>query len=229
MDIVYILREWADNCLELRYSLRSLKNIEHDKVYIIWYKPEWVENVIHISAEDPYKIKSLNALHKINIACNYKNISDDFILMNDDFYITKETEIKYYNQWSIMDHYLEKRDRLQRGSYINNLYKTFQLFPRWKDFSLHTPIVYNKVKFLALQTKYDMTQWYLLRNLYCNHYWIVWEYLKDFKIRNLEEIPEELPTFLSNLDCLIVSEEFKALLESLFPDQWRYESKKERS
>jgi len=224
MDIVYILKEWSDNCLELRYSLRSLKNVNHWKVFIIGYKPDWVKNIVHIKADDPYEIKSLNALHKINIACKDKRVSDDFVLMNDDFYITKPTEIKYYNQWTMWTHLLEKRGRWLKWNYVNNLYKTFRLFERWLDFSLHAPIIYNKDKFLELQECYDMKQWYLLRNLYCNHYWIKGEYMKDCKIKNINDIPKELPTFISNLDCLIISEEFKSILNTLFPKNGKYEN-----
>jgi len=224
MDVVYILREWSDNCLELRYSLRSLKNTIHWKVFIIGYKPNWVENIIHIEAEDPYEIKSLNALHKINIACKDDRISNDFVLMNDDFYITEPTEIKYYYQWTMWNHYLEKKGRWLNWTYVNNLYKTFRLFENWLDFSLHAPIIYNKDKFLELQEYYDMKQWYLLRNLYCNHYEIEWEYLEDCKIKDVNNIPKELPTFISNIDCLIVSEEFKEFLNNLFPNTSKYES-----
>lgn len=223
MDIVYILKEWSANCLELRYSLRSLKNISHWKIFIIGYKPNWVKNITHIKAEDPYKVKSLNALHKINIACKDKRISDDFVLMNDDFYITEPTEIKYYYQWTMGNHYLEKKDRWLNWTYVKNLYKTFRLFPNGWDFSLHAPIIYNKEKFLELQEHYDMSQWYLLRNLYCNHYWIEWEYLEDCKIKDANNLPVVLPTFISNVECLIVSEEFQEFLYNLFPASSKYE------
>jgi hypothetical protein len=226
MDIVYIFREWSENCLELRYSLRSLKNIKHWKVFIIGYKPKWIKNIIHIDAEDPYIIKSLNALHKINIACNDDRISDDFILMNDDFYITEPTEVKYYYQGTMENHLIDKRNRSLHWSYVRNLTKTYTLFQKWMDFSLHAPIIYNKKKFLELQEYYDMKEWYLLRNLYCNHYKIEWEYLEDCKIREIKDIPKILPTFLSNMDNLINTEEFKEFLNNLFPKASKYESNK---
>lgn len=223
MDIVYILRPWYDNCLELRFSLRSLANIKHDKVFIVGYKPEWCENVIHIPAEDPYSVKSLNALHKITIACEDKRISDDFILMNDDFYICKPTEIKYYNQWTIEEHLQDKINRLWNSKYIQNIRKTLNIFPEWLDFSLHIPIIYNKEKFLKLWDKYDKNEWYLLRNLYCNEYWVKSEYRQDYKIRNLKELVKDDQTFISNDDALIVNEEFREYLYNKFPNVSKYE------
>jgi len=226
MDVVYILRAWYDNCLELRYSLRSLENIEHWKVFIIGYKPDWITNVVHIPAEDPYEIKSLNALHKINIACKDERVSDDFILMNDDFYIKDKTEIKYFHQWTMHNQLCERRARWNNWTYVNKLHLTYCLFPGWNDFSIHCPIVYNKDKFLKLQEHYDMTQGYLLRNLYCNHYWIKWEKIEDCKVRNLAEMPKEFPTFFSNLDSLIITDEFKEALNNLFPNASKYENRK---
>ena len=224
MDIVYILKSWYDNCLELRYSLRSLENIKHWKVFIIWYKPEWINNVIHIKAEDPFEVKALNALHKITIACEDDRVSNDFILMNDDFYITKPTEIKYYHQGLIKEHLLRRTG--QNSAYANNLYKTFRLFPKWNDYSLHYPIVYNKYKFLEMCEIYNMEQGYLLRNLYCNHFKVWWEQAKDYKILDATSLPKETPTFISNIDCLIVSDEFKNYLNKLFPNQSKYENNK---
>ena len=46
MDIVYLIKVDPENdSEELRYSLRSLKNIPHQKVILVGEKPEWVTNV----------------------------------------------------------------------------------------------------------------------------------------------------------------------------------------
>ena len=47
MDIVYPIKSTNEN-IELRYSLRSLQNIQHDRVFIIGDLPNFVQNVIHI-------------------------------------------------------------------------------------------------------------------------------------------------------------------------------------
>ena len=48
MDIVYVVGENERN-ESLKYSLRSLKNIPHDDVYIIGHKPAWVKNVKYVN------------------------------------------------------------------------------------------------------------------------------------------------------------------------------------
>lgn len=228
MDIVYILKETDDNNVELLYSLRSLKNIKHWKVFIVWFKPDWIKNIIHIPADDPYKVKSLNALHKIKIACNNKRISEEFVLMNDDFYILKPTEIKYFNRWTIESHIKYRDKKFQSMSkYCQNLEKTFALFPKWLDFSLHCPIIYNKQMFLDMCEKYDMNEWYLLRNLYCNHYWIEWEFMEDCKILEVDNFDiNNYWDFLSTNDWQILKIYDKIWLvdKSKYEDIWEWHS-----
>lgn len=226
MDIVYIVKQNWDND-ELRYSLRSLDNIKHDRVFIVWHKPYWCQNVIHIPAQDPYKIKSLNALHKIKIACENEKVSEDFILMNDDFYILEPITIKYYHRWSIKEHLEYRINKWQENSlYVQNLIKTLELFPNWDDFSLHLPIIYNKNMFLEMCNKYDMTQGYLLRNLYCNHYWIKWEFKEDIKVYDKFTI-EKWQVFLSSDDNMIDNKEFLDYINNKFPNICKYEKVRE--
>jgi hypothetical protein len=89
MDIVYIYRHSRDDGRELRYSLRSLSNVPHGKVFIIGDKPKWTKGIVHVPASDPHGLKALNALHKITVACRDPRVSEDFVLMNDDFYVLK--------------------------------------------------------------------------------------------------------------------------------------------
>ena len=51
-DIYYPVIKSVNDNAELRFSLRSLKNIEHGNVYIVGYKPLWVKNVIHLPYND---------------------------------------------------------------------------------------------------------------------------------------------------------------------------------
>jgi len=226
MDIVYILKETKDCNNELLFSLRSLKNIPHRSVFIIWHKPEWVKNIVHIPASDPYEIKSLNALHKIQIACNDERISSDFVFMNDDFYLLKPIKkIDYFNRGSIKEH-IEYRESLnqKKWAYYTNLKKTHDLFPDWKDFSLHCPIIYNKTKFLKMCGEYDMSQWYLLRNLYCNYCWISSEFMRDCKAYEWDEFKvSEEQIFLSSDDKILKKDSFKKFINEKFNTVCKYE------
>lgn len=157
MDAVYIVRKGACNNLELLFSLRSLKNLPHDRVFIVGYLPRWVRNVVHIPCEDPHKLKALNALHKITTACKDSRISEEFVLMNDDFFITKPIDaLPTLHRGTISEHAAYRAGRAQTGTYFDCVERTLEAFPSGLDYSLHTPFVYGKSKFLRLAEKFDL-------------------------------------------------------------------------
>ena len=86
MDYVYICRE-GDN-EELRYSIRSVvANATHDKIWIIGYKPDWyIGNYIQIENIGS-KFENITNCHKI--LPDIGALSEDFVIMNDDFFILK--------------------------------------------------------------------------------------------------------------------------------------------
>lgn len=220
MDIVYIFREWPMNSFELRYSLRSLKNIEHNKVYIVWDKPERVsDEVIHIQCDDPYTIKAMNALHKIKKIIDTKDISSDFILMNDDFILLDRVEHKNYNQGTILEHY--KRRAHMNSDYVKLLKKTLELYPDWLDYSLHIPIIMNKSNLSEMIKTHDFSEWLLIRNIYWNMYIKDSEYMWDVKI--LERENNKLDRYLSTNDSTIKNRHFREYIDNLFPNMCKYE------
>lgn len=92
MDAVYIVRPGDDN-EELRYSLRSVTNLPINNVHIVGCKPRWVTGVNHIPTEQPHPTdratKLLNARKNMLAAMHSNDIEEEFILMNDDFYVMK--------------------------------------------------------------------------------------------------------------------------------------------
>ena len=88
-DVVYPVKLRGHD-RELRYSLRSLKNIPHGNVYIVGECPKWVKNVIHIDVRQRRALTRFeNSARNLLAACRDPRISDEFIWMNDDFYITR--------------------------------------------------------------------------------------------------------------------------------------------
>lgn len=90
MDVVYINRPGDDN-EELRYSLRSLRNIPHDRVWMVGYCPVWVQGVDVISLER-MRDKQSSALTNLIAACQSLEISDPFLIFNDDFFVMQPQE-----------------------------------------------------------------------------------------------------------------------------------------
>lgn len=91
-DIVYPLKESEPNH-DLRYSLRSLEKYggEYGTVFVIGHCPKWLKNVVHIPIEQ-CSDKHISVRQNIRKICDCDFISEEFILFNDDFILTKPVE-----------------------------------------------------------------------------------------------------------------------------------------
>ena len=89
-DIVYFLgEELPDEGRELRYSLRSLQNLPHNQVYMVApHIPDWVQEVGWIPWEQLPE-KQLDISEKYKALVNAVYLSDEVVVMDDDYYIIK--------------------------------------------------------------------------------------------------------------------------------------------
>lgn len=85
MDVVYVTRDGANP--ELRYSLRTLRNVEHRGVWVFGGGDQELnlDNVWFKSRRNGVSAYSSTRAH-ITAACNTPEVSDPFMLWNDDFY-----------------------------------------------------------------------------------------------------------------------------------------------
>jgi hypothetical protein len=246
MDVVYIIRKWMLNNIELLFSLRSLSNIKHDRVFLFGYKPKWVRNVIHIPMEDKWT-KYDNVKNKHIAIMNNEEISDDFVYMNDDFYFIIPQEVKYYKIWKNTEHlkYIKRRDKHTKEvwkkvpQYYNNLLKLKKIFGECNDFETHTPIIFNKDKLKALYEKYPDYPTTALRTMYCNEYKIKgyklpktpnykWykEKLCDCKIYLPKDlIVKKWQPLLSSENKIAMKMSYYNFMTWLFPEKSYYEHK----
>lgn len=224
MDVVYILRNRSNNeYRELRYSLRSLKNINYDNLYIIGGNPVWLQNARWVAASDCHKNKALNALDKLMIACDIPELSDDFILMNDDFYLLEPQEIKYLSKGKLRQTVIEKKAEYNGSKYWYSMDRTAKKFKDPLDFELHYPFIFNKKKFQALEDKYKLCDAFLFRSLYGNYYKINGEFCKDNKCYSMSEFRNNINNkFISSSDSYI-NTQFTEYMDRLFPELSKYE------
>lgn len=166
MDLVYICKS-GDN-EELRYSIRSaVKNLPHNKIWVVGQKPDWyIGNFIPVS-KAPTKYESARR-NLYNITIN-QNISEDFILMNDDFFILKPIDIlpSYHRAQNFIEH----ANTTKNNAYANLLLKTKRILSSMgiqdpRDFELHIPMQMNK-QGLSVCLKKDPGLW---RSLFGNLY-----------------------------------------------------------
>lgn len=89
MDVVYVCRPGNRN-EELRYSLRSLVNVPHDRVWIAGHMPTFVRGAGHIPVGFA-RSKYAHTSASLRAACSHAEVSESFVLMNDDFFVMRPT------------------------------------------------------------------------------------------------------------------------------------------
>jgi len=88
---VYPVRP-GDSNDELRFSLRSLVNVPHGRVWMVGYKPSWVRGVEFIEGGNTdMPAPRANLYNNLILACQHPGISDQVLIMNDDFYFIGPT------------------------------------------------------------------------------------------------------------------------------------------
>ncbi len=153
MDVVYILGTGSlANDNEIRYSLRSLQEHMADlgTVYVIGESVPFLPGVVHIPAKDIYPKKWQNAMHKTLIACGLADLSDEFLLMNDDFFINEPFVGADFPFYSVKGADGGPNGRL--------------------SFQLHCPIRFNKDWYNKMPLTPDSGGEYSPRSFYCNFY-----------------------------------------------------------
>ena len=151
LDVVYVVREGKDN-ESLRYSLRSLANLTHGKVYISGGKPDWVINVGHIKKDVEMEMPDQEDSNlNLYLATGIPEISENFVFMNDDFFIMRPGDLPYMHQGSLDDRIRAYRSD-HRFHQAYSLIKTKQELirrgygPQLFSYELHMPMVFNKAR-----------------------------------------------------------------------------------
>lgn len=244
MDLVYIIKKGEINS-DLRYSLRSVeKFVPHDKIWIVGYKPFWVTNVKHIPVEQTEN-KWKNSVKNILAACNCENISDDFVLMNDDFFAIKPIiDLKDSINLSLgslkdsVDMHKTKNSNWHHAfELVYNLLKELNIPEPYYDYESHTPLLINRKKYLEVmnlpKVKEFMNTSNILhkRTLYKN---IEKQYIpitlnQDVKI----SVDSQVPAKTKVCDWISVADnesrskfypQLNNLLQELFPNPSKFET-----
>jgi len=175
MDILYILGTgsvWQDN--EIRFSLRSAeKNIlDLERVFVVGENPDFLQNIEHIPCPDSYGIKWRNAYTKLLTACKNPNLSEDFLLLNDDFFVLKPIKASDYPFY--FSAIFSKNNSFVKARFLTTPQQTATQLPRRikdvRNFAVHRPVRLNKTKYLAMP-RFDLQMTgFSPRSYYCNYY-----------------------------------------------------------
>jgi hypothetical protein len=84
-DVLYVVRP-GENNLALKFSLRSLANLPHRRVFIAGYCPSWVRNVTAIPVRKlPSKLNAIE--NNLRHALRHPELSERVTYWNDDFFV----------------------------------------------------------------------------------------------------------------------------------------------
>lgn len=167
---------------ELEWSIKSLKNVEHDKVYIIGDEPNCdVDATIIQPAVN--KWSRLGAYNNVinKLLTITEHITGDFLFMNDDVFIMEEYDGTTYDRGELEDHIASRR----LDSYARSLQNTLEWLAdngyTTKSYDAHTPVVFNSEKLKQLIQRILPTiekgRSLQIRSLYGNVYGVESEYM----------------------------------------------------
>lgn len=158
-----------------------VKNFPDAKIWIVGEAPDWYDgDVIYVpQSADKYT----NAQKNMQTICSSEQIPEDFVMMNDDFYIVGNvSQIKYYNGGALKDKCQDYAQRNPRSTYTRRLFNTYKTLKRIGvhdslDYELHVPFPVQKTK-LAKAISYGV----LWRSVYGNLYDVGGEEIPDVKV-----------------------------------------------
>lgn len=186
MIVVYPYRK--SDSEELIYSIKSVKkHLSDAEIHIIGDDPGFTDEQVTLHTPDsrdwqwysPYH----NVIRKVLAACD---IADEFILMNDDFFIMEPLEaIPAVNMGKLLDHINYRR----YDSYTKAMRNTRNLLLERRlgevDYESHTPMLINSEKMraaiLSILPQLASSKSILIRSYYGNMYPHDSEQINDVK------------------------------------------------
>ena len=235
MDVVYLVRPGDDN-QELRYSLRSLRNLPHNRVWVAGYKPSWVTNVGYVESPQHWS-KYVNSTKNLLAACDHPAISGRFALFNDDFFVLQPVcEVPTLHRGPVADVVADYNRRhgptKMSDHYRQGMVSTARILERWGcekplSYELHVPmVVEGAVMAEAVRKAIEMDRRIVAlhkRTLYGNVAGIGGEQSADVKILGRDRMWPEGSTFVSTEDESFRNGAVGEAIRSLFPDPSPYE------
>jgi len=228
MDIVYICRKGENE--ELRYSLRSIvKNLPESRVWLVGHKPDWYVGDF-IEVED-IGSKFTNIFNAMAVAADSKEISNNFVFMNDDFFLLQPIKsIPRLRGGRLIDKLQTYKDLAgPNATYVSLLSKTYKKLVKAGindpiDYDIHVPMHFNKKK---LKSVIDGTT--LPRSAYGNAFSVSGKTISDVKRYNprsrlSSRSPKDLEGLLFvSTDDTSFEELRDSLLVDMFPEPSKYE------
>ena len=222
---------WHNN--ELMYCLRGIERYlrNYRNVIIIGKKPEWLTRDI-ISYDHPDKFNhERNIYEKIKFACGLRDVSDRFLFMNDDHFLTAPVDAENYPYY--WRHTLDEKiaSRTRPDGYRISLVNTRDILPvdTRKYFDIHCPIIYDKAMFLRTMAdvNWEKPMGYVIKSLYCNKVGVPAVEMRDLKMKGgttydwMKKSIDGRHVF--SISDSVICPDFERFMRELYPNRSKWE------
>ena len=224
-DIVYILK--ADTPTEeLTYSLRSIEaNFPHRLVWFVGGQPKGLKPDKALPHKQYGADKWGNIRYSMLKVIEEPELTEEFFLFNDDFFVMKPVKGKFVNyaektlSWRIED---LRRDNPWLTPYTRTLIKAREELKRLGcsevNFEVHTPMLFKKSLVPSIM-KCSSPQ---MRSVYGNLNGIPYKEREDVKIYDFVTVPEDADLISTNNE-VFTRGNVGAYIRERFPNPSRFE------
>lgn len=230
-DVVYFVKDKSAN-EELRYSLRSVeKNFPHKKVWFFGGCPKGFKPDVYIPVDQNKGSKYLNVKNSLWVALNDPNLTDDFYLFNDDFFVMSKVSYVIPAVNGSLAYLIQrlnsKYNENYKAAYRSKLKNTVQALKKMKkdclNYELHIPMLINKEKGRRIFNAFDNTV--AFRSAYGNYYEIAKAVHPDVKVIEYDKTydPDIHNVYLSTSDYTWSNGLIGEYIRSQFPEPSRFE------
>jgi len=223
MDVVYPYKR-SPGDFELRYSLRSLENVPHDRVIIAGDVPFNTSDAV-VTVKNPRvgADRYMSSTANIFAAMQQADISGDFVLMHDDIFVLKPWTFRHEDRGPINAYDEAKGDYLARIKSTAALLRSHGI-DEPLFYGLHTPTIYNSSRLVDLIREFPMPRFkYLLRTLYHNLFPQPSVRREDVKLKDWTDAISKPSDVLSISDNIAMLPTFRAWIDARFPRPSVYE------
>lgn len=224
-DIVYIIKDDLPTT-ELKYSLRSVEaNFPHRLVWFVGGKPDSLKPDRMLRHSQTGATKWDRIKSSMLEVVKQDELSDEFFLFNDDFFVMKPFEGEFINY---VDGTLD--DRINEFRLENNMNRYAQTLVAARNelassgfgimnFEVHMPMLFKKAEVYEALKKCHSPQ---MRSIYGNVTGCEFRQHKDVKIHQVNMVPQDAD-FLSTSDKSFVFGEVGMYIRKVFDKNSRFE------
>lgn len=150
MDIVCPCRP-GDVNEELRLAIRSWQtNLTFDRIWIVGHKPCWLNDEIGYIPGNPTDSGHHNVYANMLIASQHPDVSDTYLALNDDIFVTEPATPQVFYRGTLNDHL--EIPRVKRGGWWKDSLETTRVclqahgIAEPLSYELHVPLPVNKTQ-----------------------------------------------------------------------------------